>query len=68
VNDQLDLFWIGCGTDDVAMQGAKRLTGFLTASGIEHTFKATAGEHTWIVWRQYLRELAQQLWDQKPLS
>ena len=29
-----------------------------TASGLEHTFRTTGGEHTWIVWRQYLREFA----------
>jgi enterochelin esterase family protein len=65
VNEQLDLLWIGCGTDDFAMPGAKRLDEFLTANGIEHTFRTTSGEHTWIVWRQYLRELAPQLWTTK---
>jgi enterochelin esterase family protein len=62
VNEQLDLLWIGCGTDDFAMPGAKRLDDFLTANGIEHTFRTTGGEHTWIVWRQYLREFAPLLW------
>src|SRR5688500_3916976 len=65
VNDQLDLFWIGVGTDDFAMPGAKRLAEFLAAKGIEHTFRTTGGEHTWIVWRQYLRELAPLLWNTK---
>jgi enterochelin esterase family protein len=65
VNEQLDLFWIGCGTDDFAMPGAKRLADFLAASGVEHTFRTTGGEHTWIVWRQYLRELAPLLWTTK---
>jgi enterochelin esterase family protein len=62
VNEQLDLLWIGCGTDDFALPGAKRLDEFLTANGIEHTFRTTSGEHTWIVWRQYLKELAPLLW------
>ena len=65
VNEQLDLLWIGCGTDDFAMPGAKRLDDFLTANGIEHTFRTTGGEHTWIVWRQYLREFAPLLWKTK---
>ena len=65
LNGQLDLLWIGCGTDDFAMPGAKRLDEFLTANGIEHTFRTTAGEHTWIVWRQYLREFAPLLWNTK---
>ena len=63
VNEQLDLLWLGCGTDDFAMPGARRLAEFLTASGIRHTFRPTAGEHTWIVWRRYLHELAPLLWD-----
>ena len=65
VNEQLDLLWIGSGTDDFALPGAKRLDEFLTANGIEHTFRTTAGEHTWIVWRQYLREFAPLLWQTK---
>jgi enterochelin esterase-like enzyme len=63
VNQQLDLLWIGCGTDDFAMPGAKRLTEFLAANKIRHTFRATDGEHTWIVWRRYLQELAPLLWN-----
>jgi len=41
---------------------------FLTANRIEHTFRTTAGEHTWIVWRQYLQELAPLLWSTKRRS
>ena len=65
VDEQLDLLWIGCGTDDFAMPGAKRLDEFLTANGIDHTFRTTGGEHTWIVWRQYLKEFAPLLWSSK---
>ena len=46
VNEQLDLLWIGAGTDDFAMAGAKRMAEFLTASKIKHTFRTTGGEHT----------------------
>ena len=65
VNEQLDLLWIGAGTDDFAMAGAKRMSEFLTASNIKHTFRTTGGEHTWIVWRRYLQELAPLLWDSR---
>ena len=68
VDEQLDLLWIGCGTDDFAMPGGKRLAEFLTVTGIEHTFRATAGEHTWIVWRQYLKEFVPLLWSAKRSS
>jgi enterochelin esterase family protein len=63
VNEQLDLLWLGCGTEDFAMPGARRMAEFLTATGIRHTFRSTGGEHTWIVWRRYLQELAPVLWE-----
>ena len=61
VNRKLRLLWIGCGRDDSAFAGSKALSDFLTASKIEHTFRETDGAHTWIVWRQYLAEVAPQL-------
>ena len=62
VNAQLKLFWIGVGTEDGAMAGAKRTSEFLNSAGIKHTFKTSPGAHTWIVWRKYLNEVAPQLW------
>jgi enterochelin esterase-like enzyme len=61
VNAQLKLFWIGVGTEDGAMAGSKRMSEFLTASGIKHVFKTSPGAHTWIVWRKYLYEVAPQI-------
>jgi enterochelin esterase family protein len=65
VDRQLDLMWIGCGTEDGAMAGAQRLSDFLTSNRIEHTFRKSGGAHTWIVWRRYLHELAPLLWTSK---
>jgi len=62
VNAQLKLFWMGVGTEDGAMAGAKRTSDFLTSAGIKHTYKTSPGAHTWIVWRKYLYEVAPQLW------
>jgi enterochelin esterase family protein len=62
VNAQLDLFWIGMGTEDGGYENAKRLDTFLTQSSIEHTFREIPGAHTWIVWRKFLNEVAPQLW------
>ena len=42
VNAQLKLFWIGVGTEDGAMAGAKRTSDFLTSAGIKHTYKTDA--------------------------
>ena len=61
VNAQLKLFWIGVGTEDGAMAGAKRTSDFLNAAGIKHIYKTSPGAHTWIVWRKYLYEVAPQI-------
>ena len=61
VNAQLKLFWIGVGTEDGAMVGAKRTSDFLTSAGIKHTYETMPGAHTWIVRRKYLNEVAPQV-------
>jgi enterochelin esterase-like enzyme len=38
--------------------GADRLSKFLTERRIVHTFHATDGAHTWMVWRKYLYEIS----------
>jgi enterochelin esterase-like enzyme len=62
VNAQLELFWLGIGTEDGGHANAKRLSEFLNESSIEHTFREIPGAHTWIVWRKFLDEVAPQLW------
>jgi enterochelin esterase family protein len=62
VNRQLDLFWIGMGTEDGGYENAKKLSAFLTASSISHSFREIHGAHTWIVWRNFLNEMAPLLW------
>jgi enterochelin esterase-like enzyme len=56
VNKQLRLFWIRCGKDDRLLPDAQALTGVLTEHRVTHTFQTTDGEHTWWVWRNYLKE------------
>ena len=58
MNDRLKLFWIGVGTEDGAMAGAKRASEYLTSVNVKHTYKTSPGAHTWIVWRKYLNEVA----------
>jgi enterochelin esterase family protein len=58
LNDRLKLFWIGVGTEDGAMVGAKRASDYLNSVGVKHTYKTSPGAHTWIVWRKYLNEVA----------
>jgi enterochelin esterase family protein len=57
-NEQIDLLWIACGTDDAALKGARTLHEALQKAGIEHTYLETEGAHHWRVWRRYLRDLA----------
>ena len=47
-NEQLRLLWLACGTDDGLFTRSKQLSEFLVTNGIEHTFRATEGAHTWI--------------------
>lgn len=58
-NQLVKLFWIGAGENDRTItDGARRLDATLTRRGIRHEFHETAGGHTWINWRQYLRDFA----------
>jgi enterochelin esterase-like enzyme len=57
-NRQLHLLWIGCGREDGLFPATKKLSAFLTAHQIEHVFHESSGEHTWMVWRRYLREVS----------
>ena len=61
INDKVRLFWIGVGTEDGAMAGAKRTSDYLNSVGVKHTYKTSPGAHTWIVWRKYLNEVAPQI-------
>lgn len=57
-NQKIDLFWIGCGTDDPLDTGAKALDAELTRLGIRHVYKDRPGGHVWPVWRWTLSEFA----------
>ncbi|OFW26148.1 MAG: hypothetical protein A3H97_15410 [Acidobacteria bacterium RIFCSPLOWO2_02_FULL_65_29] len=65
VNDQLGLFWVGIGTEDPGLANAKRFSEFLNTAGISHKFRTIPGAHTWIVWRQFLNEVAPILFSSK---
>ena len=54
----LKLLWIGCGKEDGLFKANEQFDAFLTHSAVKHAFHVTAGAHTWMVWRRYLRELA----------
>jgi enterochelin esterase-like enzyme len=60
-NRELHLLWIGCGTDDSLLATSTSFSKFLDDSQVKHTFYKIPGAHTWIVWRQFLKEFAPQL-------
>ncbi len=60
-NARLHLLWIGCGTDDGLFPTSTSFSKFLDDAQVKHEFYKIPGAHTWIVWRQFLREFAPQL-------
>jgi enterochelin esterase-like enzyme len=61
VINELDLLWVGCGTEDTLFNVNKSFSEQLTEAGVEHTFRVTLGAHTPAVWSRYLHEVAPQL-------
>jgi enterochelin esterase family protein len=59
--NELDLLWIGCGTEDSLFNVNTEFSEQLTEAGIEHTFRSTPGAHTPAVWSRYLHEVVPQL-------
>lgn len=61
VINELDMLWVGCGTEDTLFDVNKRFSEQLTEAGVEHAFRVTLGAHTMEVWQRYLHEVAPQL-------
>jgi enterochelin esterase-like enzyme len=53
------LYWIACGVDDrLAYESSQNLDTVLEKLKFKHTFRESAGGHTWANWRIYLSEIA----------
>lgn len=59
VNQALKAYHLTVGDKDFLFQSARTLSDVLTRHGIKHELKITGGGHTWINWRQYLRDYLQ---------
>lgn len=59
--NELDLLWVGCGTEDVLFNVNKAFSEQLSEAGVEHTYRVTLGDHSAPVWSRYLHEVAPQL-------
>ena len=57
----LKLFWLGIGKDDFLLDTHKKTVALLQKHGFSPVVKETDGGHTWLNWRNYLSDLAPQL-------
>jgi enterochelin esterase-like enzyme len=57
-NQQLQLLWIACGTEDRLITINRNLRAWLKTKGVKATEIETPGMHTWMVWRRNLAEFA----------
>ena len=61
-NKDFKLIWLGCGTDDNAINGGRALDKVLTDKGIRHQWVESPGyRHDYQIWRIYLRDLLPKL-------
>lgn len=56
-NQDLHLLWLGVGRQDGLFGATDSFSKFLDAAKIKHTYITSEGRHSWIVWRQYLRDV-----------
>lgn len=56
VNASLDLLWIAIGRDDFLLDRNRAFQAALAKAGVNHTYRLTAGGHSWPVWRGYLAD------------
>src|SRR3989454_2144978 len=57
----LKLVWFATGKDDFLLSTTRATVEMLKKHGLNPVFNETEGAHTWIVWREYLRDFAPQL-------
>jgi enterochelin esterase family protein len=57
----LKMLWFSTGSDDPLFPTSKATVAMLNKHGFHATFEPSTGAHTWINWRNYLYEVAPQL-------
>ncbi|HSP90994.1 MAG TPA: alpha/beta hydrolase-fold protein [Vicinamibacterales bacterium] len=55
------LLWLATGVDDRLIAATRTTVEVLKKHGFQPEFKETPGAHTWLVWRDYLREFTPRL-------
>ena len=61
----LKLLWVGIGKDDFLLSTSRNTVELLKQHGYMPVTRESEGGHTWINWRNYLTELAPQLFQAK---
>jgi enterochelin esterase family protein len=61
LKEGLKLFWFATGKDDFLLGTSRATVEMLKQHQFNVVYRETEGAHTWIVWREYLREFAPQL-------
>ena len=64
LKDGLELFWFATGREDFLVETTAATVALLKQHGFEVTYKQTEGGHTWVNWREYLKEFAQQIFQE----
>lgn len=57
----LKMIWFSTGSEDALITASKASLEMLNRHGFAATFQESAGAHTWVNWRNYLYEVAPQL-------
>jgi enterochelin esterase family protein len=60
-NARLHLLWLGVGKQDGLYPATASFAKFLDDAQVHHSTTYIDGLHTWIVWRQFLQDVAPQL-------
>jgi enterochelin esterase-like enzyme len=56
VNKTYKLIWLACGTGDVFLPGARKLSELLTQRTVRHMYQEKAGIHNFATFREQLVE------------
>jgi len=61
LREGLRRFWFATGRDDFLLETSRATVEMFKKHQFDVVYEETDGAHTWIVWREYLREFAQTL-------
>ncbi|RCS43912.1 esterase [Bremerella cremea] len=62
----LKLLWFSTGRDDFLVETSRASVDLMKKHGFEAVYEETDGGHTWVNWRNYLRQFASQLFQDTP--